>query len=451
MNTIESLLSTAVNRPLISYRGQTETQVSFAQRVDTLIARLRKIATLQDTKFVLINEEDPIAFYALLLALWENGNRVILPTRDFFTDPNIITYYEYAVRCKNAQVRVTVNPAFDPVEIPDEGDVVAFSSGSTGVPKGILHEHTHFLANARAVCAQIKEEGVTSLTFLKPYLVSALSHLLVHFLTGSHLRFEDYENVPTCGNHYAGQRDIGIVGSPMHLTSALQFIPQEAKPRLFFSSGDFLSVASIARILNTFPDTVVYNVYGLAELAGRFFINRIDSTTPAERCETIGTPIDGIHYRLDDDQLFVNADFLFKGYIRAGRFEPATKWHPSQDLAKQGDHGLFLIGRANDEIKVLGNKVSLKHIENRIKRVLDRDVAVALASEHPVFGNILSLVLDDCTGLSRTDLIRQLRTQLKPYEIPHQFFIMDEIPFTQSMKIDRAAIADRLDSLRAIL
>ena len=202
--------------------------------------------------------------------------------------------------------------------------------------------------------------------------------------------------------------------------------------------------------MNTFPGAVIYNVYGLAELAGRFFINRLDSATPAGRYETIGSPIDGTRYRLDDDQLYVSADFLFKGYIRGQQFEPAGEWHPSQDLARQSDHGLYLIGRADDEIKVLGNKVSLKHIENRIKRVLDRDVAVALASAHPVFGNILSLVLDDSQGLTRTDLIRQLRTRLEPYEIPHQYFTMDEIPFTQSMKIDRAAIADQLNSLKAI-
>jgi acyl-CoA synthetase (AMP-forming)/AMP-acid ligase II len=450
MNTLESLLSTAVDRPLISYGRQTETQVSFAQRVEKLVDRLQKISVLHDTTYVLVTEEDPIAFYVLLLALWKNGNRVILPTRDFFTDPNSITYYEYTVSCPETQVHTTANPAFNPVEISDEGDVVAFSSGSTGVPKGILHHHAHFLANASAVSEQIKEGNVNSLTFLKPYLVSALSHLFVHFITDSHLRFEDYENVHTLVNHYEDQRNFGIVGSPMHITSGLQFIPLEATPRFFFSSGDFLSAASSTRILNSFPGTVIYNVYGLAELAGRFFINRIDSTTPTERYETIGNSIDGTRYRLDDGQIFVNADFLFKGYIRGNRYEPAAKWHPSQDLARQGEQGLHLIGRANDEIKILGNKVSLKHVENSIKRVLDRDVAVALASEHPHFGNILSLVLDDCTGLSRSGLIRQLRTQLKPYEIPHQFFIMDDIPFTQSMKIDRAAIADRLDSLRAI-
>ena len=450
MKPIESLLSTANDRPLISYRQHTETQITFARRVERMAARLRKMATLPDTEFVLVTAEDPITFYTLLLALWINQKRVILPTRDFFADAGSIPYYACTVSCPAEDVVVRPNPNFQPVDLPPEGDVIAFSSGSTGAPKGILHEHTNFLANAEAVSRRIRETGVNSLTFLKPYLVSALSHLLVHLMTGSHLRFEDYEKVTALAEHYAGRQHFGVVGSPMHLTSALQFIPKEAKPHLFFSSGDFLSAASSARILNAFPGAVMYNVYGLAELAGRFFINRIDSSTPAERYETIGSPIGGTRYRLDGGQLYVSADFLFKGYIRGNRYQPAAEWHPSQDLARQGEHGMYLIGRADDEIKVLGNKVSLKHIENRIKRILDMDLAVVLASEHPGFGNILSLVLDDSNKLSRSDLIRQLRTRLDPYEIPHQFFTMDEIPFTQSMKIDRTAIADRLDTLRVI-
>jgi acyl-CoA synthetase (AMP-forming)/AMP-acid ligase II len=450
MNTIESLLSTANNRRLISYQGQTETQITFARRVDALFSQIKKIAELKDPQFVIIKEKNPITFYALLMALWKNGNRVIMPNRDFYVDAKTITYFKYIVDCQDMQVHVTANSNFDRIEIPD-GDVIVFSSGSTGIPKGILHEHVHFLANAKAVADRIREASAVSLTFLKPYLVSALSHLLVHFMTNSHLCFEDYEKVHTCGKHYINQSDIGIVGSPIHLTSALRFIPLQAKPHLFFSSGDFLSTVTIVRILKTFPETVIYNVYGLAELAGRFFINRIDSTTPATHYETIGTAIKGADYRVENNQLVVNSDFLFKGYIQSGRFIPAINWHPSQDLVKQYDHGLFLIGRVNDEIKILGNKVSLKHIENRIKRTIDIDVAVVVASAHPVFGNILSLVIDGSNNLQRTALIRKLRAHLKPYEIPHQFFTMDEIPYTQSMKIDRAAIVDRLDSLEAIV
>jgi acyl-coenzyme A synthetase/AMP-(fatty) acid ligase len=450
LNSIDSLLSTATDAPLISYRQQTETQASIADRVDSMVTRLRKWDGLQGNRFAVLTEENPITFYILLLALLKINQRVILPTRDFFTTPKSISYYSYTVNCIGTEVCIEANPAFMPVDIPEKGDMVAFSSGSTGIPKGILHEHTHFLSNARAVSKRILENGVNSLTFLKPYLVSALSHFFVHFLTNSHLRFEDYENLPALAEHYNNEHNLGIVGSPMHITSALQFIPPGTMPRYFFSSGDFFSAASTKRIFSLFSDTVMYNVYGLAELAGRFFINRIDAATPVEQYEITGSPIDGTNYRIDNDQLSVSSDFLFKGYIRGSCFEPAATWHPSQDLIEQGEHGLFLIGRANDEIKVMGNKVSLKHIENRIKKALDRDVAVVLASKHPHYGNILSLVLDDCTGLIRTELIRQLRTILEPAEIPHQFLVIDDIPFNQSMKIDRVTIANRLDSLRAI-
>ena len=77
-----------------------------------MTARLRKIAALPDTEFLLVTEEDPITFYTLLLALWINRNRVILPTRDFFADPGSIPYYRYTVSCPYNEVVVKPNSNF---------------------------------------------------------------------------------------------------------------------------------------------------------------------------------------------------------------------------------------------------------------------------------------------------------------------------------------------------
>ena len=76
MNAIDSLLSTATDAPLISYRQRTETQASLADRVDCMVSRLRKADALPGNRFVVLNEEDPITFYILLLALLKTGDRI---------------------------------------------------------------------------------------------------------------------------------------------------------------------------------------------------------------------------------------------------------------------------------------------------------------------------------------------------------------------------------------
>jgi acyl-CoA synthetase (AMP-forming)/AMP-acid ligase II len=202
--------------------------------------------------------------------------------------------------------------------------------------------------------------------------------------------------------------------------------------------------------MNHLPNIIYYNVYGLAELAGRFFINKIDSNTPISSYESTGYNINGTHYSIHDSQLHVKSDFLFLGYIRNNSFEPSMESHPTGDLAYYKGENLFLYGRANDEIKVLGNKVALKHVENKIKNILNQDTAILISVPHPTFGNVLALLLKSEKALQRQVLIRKLRTDLSLHEIPHQFYYIDDIPFTQSLKIDRNKILGRISSLQRI-
>jgi acyl-CoA synthetase (AMP-forming)/AMP-acid ligase II len=445
-----SLLENPSERAFITYRSRTETQKSFVAYVDHLYGQVKNTPELQTDEFTLIETEDPIEFYALLFALWRNNNKALFPTRDYLTFKSGIDFHQNEISSIDGKIHVTVNTDHRRIHIPQTGDTILFSSGSTGVPKGILHHRDHFLANALAVGKGIRHKHVTNITCLKPYLVSAISHILVHYWTASHIVFVDFSQVHTIETWYHRDRRIGIVGSPMHLIAALQYIPSTAEPSMFFSSGDAISAATIANIFTRFPLTTFYHVYGLAELAGRFFVNSLDSSTPKSQYESIGENIDGTTYELRKEQIYVDADYLFLGYIRDDAFEPSQVPHPTGDLARPSPEGLFLRGRTDDEIKVLGNKISLKHIERKIKNALNEDTAVVLATSHPQFGNILSLVLPREIGIKRTDLIRRIRSTLNSHEVPHKFYVVDEFPFTQSMKIDRNKLLRELDSLEAI-
>ena len=450
MTDIANLFDNAGSANLITYKGQTETGSSFAALTADLHKKISRIPELKTGSFILLLNEHPIEFYSLLFALWKNGNKVIFPTRDIFSDSLSILYYKYSVSLNEGNIAVTPNQNYVPLESNLPGDTVVFSSGSTGVPKGILHNRNNFLKNARSVADTIQATSLSNIIFLKPYLVSAISHFLVHYLTGSHLFFDNYENIQDLSAYYAETPSAGIVGAPIHVISGLKFIPESAMPAMFFTSGDFISASTIENILSRFPETTYFNVYGLAELAGRFFINRIEASIPADRYEAIGTNIPGTSYQTGESGIKVNSDFLFSGYIIDNAFRPSKNPHPSGDLVVNKDGLLFLAGRTNDEIKILGNKVALRYIEVKIRNILRQDTVVLIAQPHPTFGNLLALVIKSEKEYKRTDIIKMLREHLSPHEIPHKFFYIDDIPFTQSMKIDRNVIAAKLHSLRTI-
>jgi acyl-CoA synthetase (AMP-forming)/AMP-acid ligase II len=287
-----------------------------------------------------------------------------------------------------------------------------------------------------------------NLTFLKPYLVSAISHFLVHLQLNGHLIFEDFENVSRVSLLAKEYNELGIVGSPLQVNSAMSFLPDNHNPKIFFTSGDVVSKDAITRILTTFPNSIFYSVYGLAELAGRFFVNKITSQgkTP---WDALGREIKGTRSSVKDGHIMVDSHFLFYGYVIGDKFIKVNRPYDSGDVAKEVDGELYFIGRSNYEIKVLGNKMNLTYLETKIKNVLGSDELAVIALPDPRFGNLIALVLKDWHG-DRGALQEALRKALNPKEMPHKFFTTDQFPMTSTMKLDRKMLADQAHSMRQI-
>lgn len=389
--------------------------------------------------------------FTRLFALWHSGYRVILPNLDYMKGAPTFGFHVGAVKVDGKNVVFQENTEARAFAISEGLDTVCFSSGSTGRPKGIVHHHENFLANAEAVTARLPYRGYNSVTPLAPYLVSAVSHFLVHWLSDAGLKFVDFTSIDAALPHvYQSDPECSFVGSPMHIINGLQYISKDKKPIFFFSSGDFMYPLNIRKVFRRFPDTHFFNAYGLAELCGRFLVNDFSTDTPEATLLIAGKPLPGIDYKIEDGQILVDAPYLFSGYIQDDHFEPTPRPHRSGDLAEILDGGIRLIGRTDDEVKIGGNKVSLKRVERIISDLFPDVVCAVIDFAHPRFGNLLALVMKSDRPLWRSDVIVTLREALKPHEIPQSLYLVDDFPVTQSLKIDRRALRDNVASLKPL-
>ena len=436
--------------PLISYQQKEWSQSDFVQEVEnaTNIIQLQTDAW-DKNDFVMLNEKHPVRFYSYLLALIITRNRVVVPNRDFFNQTGAPIYFASKILTpQNGKLSVDDNPLFQQIIIPS-GNIIVFSSGSTGACKGIVHDFHNFIFNAKSVIQLLNFNHHVNLTWLPPYLVSSISHFLCHWMSNSHIFYDDFENLNSLHNLVSEIPNLGVVGSPVHIINAGHILPENHAPAQFFSSGDSISTHAVKKILDKFPKTTFNFAYGLAEVAGRFFINSFCNST--EYTLDIGKAINNFTPIVDDDRMLVKTPYLFDGYILNGEFRPASEIHDTGDIVSVRNGRIYLIGRSNDEIKVLGNKLNIKNLETRIKDILETDDLVIVVANNLNLGNLIALVMRPRDNLSRQQIICVLRSSLEKYEIPHLYFTIDNFPLTHTLKIDRNCISAGLNNLNQLL
>jgi long-chain acyl-CoA synthetase len=352
--------------------------------------------------------------------------------------------------------------SFTPVA-PSELAVIMFTSGSTGVPKGVMQTLAGVLGNADRVAGEL---GLTAddRIFINtpPYFTSGICHFLTLLSAGGSL-------VGRQGFHFGGglleavaeAGCTGFGGAPAHLVRVVDPLDHPVEPgalRFWVSSGDHLPVATIDRMREVLPGVALHNMYGLTEVSGRLCI-----LPPAEvdrRRGSVGRPLEGMRVsaRRDDGspaspgeagELYVEGDLLMQGYLD----EPALteealtpQGFRTGDIGHIDDDGyVWVTGRRDDIFKRGGEKVSAVHIQQAIAATGTVADAVVLALDDDLLGKVpvAFVVPTDPVSFAVRALMKELRMRLPPAWLPARVVVLDEIPRTGSGKAVRARLLER--------
>ncbi|MDX7998148.1 amino acid adenylation domain-containing protein [Xenorhabdus sp. Reich] len=348
---------------------------------------------------------------------------------------------------------------------------VLYTSGSTGMPKGVMNEHrgvVNRLLWAQDTYQLTPQDRVLQKTpfsfdvsvweFFLPLMFGAQ---LVMARPGGHKEPEYLrEEIET-----RGITTLHFV--PSMLQSFLHYIPANSCPSLrqILCSGEALPYALQQQCLTHFPHSELHNLYGPTEAA-------IDVT--AWQCVPdrytgqvpIGRPITNIQiYILDPDgepvpiglagEIHIGGVGVARGYLNlpeltAERFiaDPFST-DPEARLYKTGDLGRWLpdgsiayLGRNDFQVKIRGLRIELGEIETRLTDCADIREAVVIARENEAGDKRLVAYLipdKDCTpSISR--LREQLSKHLADYMIPSAFVMMEAFPLSPNGKLDRKAL-----------
>jgi acyl-CoA synthetase (AMP-forming)/AMP-acid ligase II len=364
-----------------------------------------------------------------------------------------------------------------PQSMADNGELVntdpnivvylAFTSGTTGQPKGVMHSDNTLLANARVMIADWQFDARSVI-----YTMSPLSHnlglgsLIMALAAGGELVVHD---LPRGASTLDRMIEVGatfIVGVPTHAMDLLR----EMKERKMSSPGAVrgfrISGASaprevIAELIET--GVVPQSGYGMTE-AGSHHYTKMDDE--ADRVvQTSGRSCDGYEVRIfsTDD---INAEMpvgetgqiggrgasLMLGYFddQSANDDAFNNdgWFMTGDLGRLDENGyLQITGRKKDLIIRGGHNIYPARLENLAMQHPGVARAAALPVPDPRLGEkvCLAVMLRPGSAVTPDEVLAHLdRSGLSRYDMPEYFLNLDEIPLTASGKILKRDIAAQI-------
>jgi amino acid adenylation domain-containing protein len=347
---------------------------------------------------------------------------------------------------------------------PDRAAYVMFTSGSSGVPKGVTVQHAGLANLVHAlVCRLELTDADRVLQFVSPSFDVSVSEIFMALVSGATLVLARYEQLlpgPDLVELLRAQR-ITTVSLPASVLAAL---PHAQLPQLrnLIVGGETTSAATLdfwsrGRLL--------FHCYGPTETTVCATAAAFEEGAVATR---IGHPLTNVTaYVLGSSlerlpvgavgELYIGGVGVARGYLRrpdstAERFLPdpfsscpGARMYRSGDRARVlSDGSIQFLGRADDQVKIRGHRVELGDVESVLAQHPSvRQCAVVVRDGSAGDKKLVSYVLvEDTAAFGAPELRTFCRERLPEYMVPSAFIRLDTFPRTATGKVDRAALPD---------
>lgn len=335
----------------------------------------------------------------------------------------------------------------------DQPGAILFTSGSEGVPKGVVLSHRNMLTNAAQAQARIDFGRRDKVFNVLPM-------------------FHSFGLTVGCVLPLVSGVPVYLYPSPLHYRIVPELVYDSDATILFgtdtFLAGyarsanpyDFRSLRYVLAGAEPVKETTrrvymekfglrILEGYGITEAAPVLALN----TPMFNKFGSVGRMMPGIAVRLepmpgveDGGRLFVKGPNILLGYLRAenpGVLEPPPEgWHDTGDIVTIDPQGFVTIrGRAKRFAKISGEMISLAAVETLAADVWSQALSAVAAVPDARKGERLVLVTEK-KGATRSEF-QQLGAArgASPLMIPSEVIVVDKVPVLGSGKLDFAGVA----------
>lgn len=349
---------------------------------------------------------------------------------------------------------------------------INFTSGSTGIPKGVVISHKNVCDFIPCFTETLGISVSDVLGNQAPFDFDvSVKDIYSAVFTGARVEIipTSYFLDPIALIDFLYERETTIlvwaVSALCFLTTMNAFeykIPD--KIRMIMFSGEIMPIKHLNKLKRYLPNIQYINLYGPTEITCNCTYYCLDRDFHVDENIPIGRPFANERVFLlsennalitepnQEGEICVSGSCIGLGYYGSEELtniafiQNPNNANYNETIYKTGDLGkldseglLYYIGRKDFQIKHMGHRIELNEIETHMIQLDGIERAVCL------YNNKKGRIYAFYTGtISKDEIVKQLKIKLPEYMIPNVFERVEIIPITKNGKVDRKQLSERI-------
>ena len=331
--------------------------------------------------------------------------------------------------------------------------LIMFTSGTTGVPKGVMLTHRNVTSNILAISKYFEITNNDAILIARPLYHAAVltGELFTGLYKGLTISFykEDFSPLRLLGFMSANRVTV-LCGTPTMFNFLAYYAPRfKTDLRCAAISGEILTTNVAKKIADAFPRTIFYHVYGLTEASPR--VAYLEPSLFTEKLCSIGMPIDGVEARIIEEdggyttdvtgELAIRGPNVMNGYlddIVSTNRKIIGGWLHTGDMAyADGDGYLYVLGRKDNMIIRAGVNIYPQEIEDALYSAPGVSEALVYGEYDEQYGQRIVAEVVLLGSVDKAAILQACRDNLPEYKWPSDIRVVKELAKSPTGKVLR--------------
>jgi o-succinylbenzoate---CoA ligase len=307
------------------------------------------------------------------------------------------------------------------VDFLDEKEYIEqLSSGTTGIPKQLRISKKAMIESARITVKTLGLKWTDKALLCLPVEYIAGKMMIVRaFVAGLNLFWEEPSSMPSLAKY-------GVIDFcsmvPLQVYNSFSNYEFFKNIRNLIIGGSELR-SEVMAMFRDVPNNT-YESYGMAETCSHIALRKISGEKPDKYFKTLP----GIKISVDNRScLVINGSYLDSEVV-------------TNDIVELIDTNHFIWkGRIDNLINTGGIKVKPEELEATIAKIIEMECAVVGVKDEKL-GQKIVLIAESNEKINRAEILKSLKDNLQAHQMPREIIFVEELPRTNSFKIDRTKL-----------